>query len=77
MDKFLDFAGNWEPAGGTGWRDAVRTDVVSDYRAVELQGPDPEELAVLWSKIADIEFSLRGDALVMPLSNVDLRFFEA
>lgn len=76
-DRDEDFAGNWEPAGGMGWRDAVRTDVVSAYRAVELQGPDPEELAALWSKIADIEFSLRGNALIMPLSNVELRFVEA
>ena len=76
-DQDADFAGNWEPAGGMAWRDAVRTDVVSAYRAVELQGPDPEELATLWSKIADIGFSLRGNALIMPVSNVELRFVEA
>ncbi|MEJ2130078.1 MAG: hypothetical protein P8Y95_00245, partial [Gammaproteobacteria bacterium] len=76
-DRNADFEGNWEPAGGMGWRDAVRTDVVSGFRAVELQGPDPEALATLWSRIAGIEFALRDDALVMPLRNVEIRFVEA
>lgn len=76
-DQNEDFEGNWEPAGGLGWKDAVRTDVVSAYRAVELQGPDPAGLAELWSKVAGISFALRGDAIVMPLDNVELRFVEA
>ena len=33
--------GNWEPAGGSGWRKAKRTEIVSAYSAVELQSPDP------------------------------------
>jgi len=70
--------GNWEPAGGGGWRKAKRTEVVSAYSAVELQSPDPAGLAERWSKIAGVP--LRKDArrrLEMPLDNASVRFVEA
>src|SRR5258708_3035695 len=44
--------GNWDPAGGGGWREAKRTEVVSGYSAVELQSSDPAGLAERWSKNA-------------------------
>lgn len=76
-DRQEAFAGNWEPAGGMGWKDAVRTDVVSGYRAVELQGPDPAGLAELWSNVAAIPLTSRDGAIVMALDNVEVRFVDA
>jgi len=70
--------GHWEPAGGSGWRKAKRTEVVSAYSAVELQTPDPAGLAERWGKITGV--SLRKDArgrLEMPLDNASVRFVEA
>ncbi len=70
--------GNWEPAGGSGWRSAKRTEIVSAYSAVELQTPDPTGLAERWSRIAGV--SIRKDArgrLEMPLDNASVRFVEA
>jgi hypothetical protein len=70
--------GSWEPAGGSGWPGAVRTDVVKKYQAVELQSADPRGLAERWSGIAEVP--LRKDArgrLEMPLENASVRFVEA
>jgi hypothetical protein len=70
--------GSWEPAGGSGWLSAVRTDVVKGYQTVELQSADPRGLAERWSSIAEIP--LRQDSrgrLEMPLENASVRFVEA
>ena len=70
--------GSWEPAGGDGWQRAVHSDVVKEYRAVELQSSDPRGLAERWSTIAEIP--LRKDSrgrLEMALDNASVRFVEA
>jgi hypothetical protein len=70
--------GSWEPAGGDGWQRALRTDLVKEYRAVELQSSDPRGLAERWSSITEIP--LRKDSrgrLEMPLDNASVRFVEA
>jgi glyoxalase-like protein len=70
--------GHWEPAGGSAWPTARRTEVVSSYTAVELQAADPRGLAERWSSIA--ELPLRKDArdrIEMPLDNASIRFVEA
>ncbi|MGH7986930.1 MAG: hypothetical protein ACREQX_11675 [Candidatus Binataceae bacterium] len=69
--------GCWEPAGGGGWTSARRTDVVSAYTAVELQGADPRGLAQRWSDIAEIPLrkNVRGH-FEMPLDNAAVRFVE-
>lgn len=46
-DQHNDLTGNWEPAGGEQWEDKVDQSVTVDYAAVELQGPDPADLAEL------------------------------
>jgi hypothetical protein len=70
--------GCWEPAGGSGWTSAVRTDVVKGYLAVELQSADPRDLADRWSSIAEVP--VRRDSrgrFEMPLENASVRFVEA
>jgi len=70
--------GSWEPAGGSGWSSAVRTEVVAGYRAIELQSADPRGLGERWSSIA--ESPLRKDSrgrFEMPLENATVRFVEA
>ncbi|HJU10972.1 MAG TPA: hypothetical protein VJ728_08845 [Candidatus Binataceae bacterium] len=70
--------GNWEPAGGNGWPNAVRTDVVKRYQSVELQSADPRGLGERWSSIAGV--TLRKDSrgrFEMPLDNASVRFVEA
>lgn len=77
-DENNDHQGNWAPAGGTGWKAFVRTDVVSSIEAAELQSPDPAALAQKWSAIADIP--LGRDAAGQPemqLNNALIRFVEA
>ena len=53
-DEVNDFNGNWEPAGGRQWEDKVDQSVTVDYAAVELQAPDPVDLAELWGKVAGL-----------------------
>ena len=70
--------GSWEPAGGAGWVEAARTEVVKHYQAVELQSADPQGLAQRWSSIAGIP--LRKDSRgrwEVPLHNARIRFVEA
>jgi hypothetical protein len=70
--------GNWEPAGGSGWSSARRSDFVTGYQAVELQSADPRGLAERWSSIAEVP--LRRDArgrFEIPLDNASVRFVEA
>jgi hypothetical protein len=77
-DTQNEHQGQWLPAGGTGWKEFVKTDVVSAIIAAELQSPDPASLAQRWGDIAGIP--LRKDArgnLEMPLSNSVIRFVEA
>jgi hypothetical protein len=70
--------GNWEPAGGSGWPSARRSEIIKAYAAVELQSADPRGLAERWSGIA--ETPLRKDSrdrFEMPLGNASVRFVEA
>ncbi|HZP46062.1 MAG TPA: hypothetical protein VFB15_10470 [Candidatus Binataceae bacterium] len=70
--------GHWEPAGGSAWPSARRTDCISNYLAVELQAADPRGLAERWSAIAGIP--LRHDhrgRTELPLDNAAIRFVEA
>ena len=76
-DQANDFTGNWEPAGGTAWFDKVDQSVTVDYAAVELQGPDPVDLAELWGKVAGLPVRRDGSVLHMALNNVDVRFVAA
>jgi hypothetical protein len=73
-DENGDLAGSWPPAGGTGWEDKVRQDLVIDFTGVELQADDPVAAARLWSTVtgSPLEMS-RGDPVVQ-LSNAGLRF---
>jgi len=70
--------GHWEPAGGSGWISAMRTDVVKYFSAVELQAADPKGLAERWSSIAEIPLRKGVDGhFEMPLANASVRFVEA
>lgn len=76
-DSEADMTGNWHPAGGTGWKDTVRRDVVSDIVAAELQGDDPESLAQRWSAVLGLPLQRQADALTISLANAQLRFVQA
>ena len=70
-----DHQGHWPPAGGNGWEHHIRTDVVSDILAVELQAPDPMTLAQRWSTIVGAPISKNtADGLEIRLNNAALRF---
>ena len=73
-DEQADMTGNWMPAGGTGWRDAVSTEVVNAIASVELQGPDPMTLAGLWGHIAASPVVMDGATPTVSLANATLRF---
>ena len=70
--------GHWEPAGGDGWDKAQRTDVISNYSAVELQSHDPQSMAERWAGIAGIPLKQDDQGRpTLPLENADVRFVEA
>lgn len=77
-DKMGQPEGHWEPAGGSNWTSARLSDVVTSFKAVELQSADPRGLAERWGSIAEIP--LRTDSrgrIEMPLDNASVRFVEA
>jgi hypothetical protein len=69
-----DVLGAYPPAGPD-WSRAIRTDTTLALVGVELQGPDPEDLARHWSRIIGVDVS-RGehDAPQIVLPNAYLRF---
>ena len=74
-DKGEDFNGHWDPVGGDGWQDKVKTDVTEGFLGVELQGPDPALMAERWSQLADIPLDT-NDGISMQLNNAFIRFVE-
>lgn len=73
-DQQADMTGNWQPAGGSGWKDAVSTDVVSDILAVELQSENPEALAARWAAVAGVSVEHTDDTITVQMANANLRF---
>ena len=63
------------PPAGPDWQRSIRTDTTLALLGVELQGPDPEDLAQHWSRIIGLSVS-RGehDAPQIVLPNAWLRF---
>ena len=61
--------GPWEPAGKD-WKPAVRTNVVSAIKGVEIQSPDPDALAKRWAEILNLP--LEGNAVAV--QNATIRF---
>lgn len=62
---------SWEWAGDD-WRPHVRTGVVTDIAAVELQGPDPEGMARRWAEV--LGRPLGADGVTVDLDEGVLRF---
>jgi hypothetical protein len=73
-DENGDLAGPWPPAGGTGWEDKVRQDLVIDFTGVELQADDPVAAARLWSVVTGSPLEMSGGDPVVRLNNASLRF---
>ncbi len=56
-----DLRGPYGPAGGTGWTDAIRTDVTKRLAAIVLESPDPLGLGQHWSRILEMPFVADSD----------------
>jgi len=56
-----DLRGPYGPAGGTGWTDAIRTDVTKRLAAIVVESPDPVGLSRHWARILEIPFAAVGD----------------
>lgn len=76
-DSHEDFGGHWMPVGGTGWEGKVKQDVTVDFLGVELQAPNPVELAELWGRVIGLPVAREGAEFEMSLDNASLRFVEA
>ena len=51
-----DLRGPYGPAGGTGWTNAVRTDVTRRLAAIVLESPDPVGLGRHWARVLEMPF---------------------
>ncbi len=71
IDETVDWL-DW-PWAGSRWRDHVRTDVVSDLVAVEIQACDPAVMAEQWAAVLGVGRS----GSVVPLNEGEIRFVEA
>jgi hypothetical protein len=69
-----DFAGRWEPAGGSDWTCHIRTERVRSLVGVELQCENPVALAKKWAHIADVPVTSENGNPAVALNNAKLRF---
>jgi catechol 2,3-dioxygenase-like lactoylglutathione lyase family enzyme len=56
-----DLRGPYGPAGGTGWLNAIRTDVTKRLAEIVVESPDPVGLGRHWSRILEMPFAADGD----------------
>ena len=70
----IDETDHWDdwPWAGPTWRDCVRTDVVSDLVAVEIQADDPTEMSERWAAVLGVG----RVGSVVPLDEGEIRFVE-
>ena len=68
-----DPASPWHPAGPN-WQRARRTERVMHMAAAELQGDEPEALAVKWGEILGLKLHRDGGAPVLQLDDGVIRF---
>ena len=73
-DEQSDMHGNWMPAGGTGWRNAIATDTIDAITGVTLQSATPDATAAKWAAIADSPVVMDGETPTVPLANARLIF---
>jgi hypothetical protein len=66
--------GEW-PWAGPEWRDHVRTDVVTDVTAVEIEANDPSVMAARWSEV--LGRAVSGDTPTIALDEGEIRFVPA
>ena len=71
IDETADWL-DW-PWAGSMWRDHVRTEVVSDLVAVEIQADDPATMAGRWAAVLGVG---RSGSVVL-LNEGEIRFVEA
>jgi len=69
-----DTWGEW-PWAGPEWRDHVRTDVVTDVVAVEIEANDPGAMAARWSEV--LGRPVAGDPPTIVLDEGEIRFVPA
>lgn len=69
-----DPTGHWSPAGGATWQDTVSQSCVQAITSLTLEGPDPDSLAKLWGRVADVPVGYVDDVPILELENVTLRF---
>lgn len=67
-----DTKGYWPPAGGNGWQDTSKPQVL--LAGVELQSPDPKALAEHWSNVVGVKPKSNQGAPIIKLDNAELRF---
>ena len=76
-DEQADTTGNWEPAGGTTWKQHASQNGPSAIAACELQGDAPHSLAARWAAVTGLPLEQRNGMPTISLANADLRFAEA
>ncbi|WP_420131559.1 hypothetical protein [Rhodopseudomonas sp.] len=65
------------PPAGPDWANAIRTDTTQALTAVEMQSPDPADLAAHWGRILDLPVSAAADGTAeLRLPNATFRFVE-
>jgi hypothetical protein len=69
-----DLRGPYSPAGGTGWTDAVRTDVTKRLAEIVVESPDPGGIGQHWSRILEKPFAPSGEGGRIDVDMTAIRF---
>ncbi len=76
-DTENEHQGLWVNAGGTDWKKFIKTDVVTNMTAAEVQSPDPLPLARRWADILEVTLSKDKEGNeVIALDNGVIRFVQ-
>ena len=69
-----DLRGPYSPAGGTGWVDAVKTDVTKRLVEIVVESPDARGIGQHWSRILEKPFVAAGEGGRIAVDMTAIRF---
>ncbi len=69
-----DLRGPYSPAGGTGWTNAVRTNVTKRLAEIVIESPDPGGIGRHWSRILEKPFAPSGEGGRIEVDMIAIRF---
>jgi len=69
-----DLRGRYHSAGGTGWMDAVKTDIAKRLIEIVIESPRPADIGQHWARILELPFASDGEGGRIEADMTAIRF---